>query len=371
MATTALASSGRWLHWLGQQLTNTLQPARYLDPLLEPLDPMWVQGQTPARVLEITQDTDDSCTLTLQPAKRWGGFEPGQHVTLGLEIDGRRYSRTFSLACAPSLWTAEGRIRITIKQAKGGRVTPWIREHLHTGTVISISPAFGEFELPKQPVPLLYIAGGSGITPILSHLEHLAENHYAEPITLLYYVSHARDAIAWARIQTLAEHWPALTARLICTRDPDDGNPDRICAAHLAVWTPDLAGRRCYLCGPQGLMEAAESLLTSQGVEPQAISHTYFAVPQPLTDGQSGGEVNCTGSHQSFLAEPGQTLLEAAEAAGLAPKYGCRMGICHECSCRKTAGQVRNRLTGAISSPGEEPIQLCISEAQGPVDLAL
>ncbi len=64
-------------------------------------------------------------------------------------------------------------------------------------------------------------------------------------------------------------------------------------------------------------------------------------------------------------------MLEIAEAAGLTPRHGCRMGICHQCSCRKTTGTVINRLTGQASGPGEENVQLCISVPRGPVSLDL
>lgn len=62
-----------------------------------------------------------------------------------------------------------------------------------------------------------------------------------------------------------------------------------------------------------------------------------------------------------------RSLLEVAEAAQLKPRYGCRMGICHQCSCRKSEGVVMNTLTGKLSGPGEEAIQLCVSVPQGPV----
>jgi len=70
-------------------------------------------------------------------------------------------------------------------------------------------------------------------------------------------------------------------------------------------------------------------------------------------------------------SEGDATLLEIAEAAGLTPRHGCRMGICHQCSCRKTTGTVINRLTGQTSGPGEETVQLCISVPRGPVSLDL
>ncbi|MFC6684121.1 2Fe-2S iron-sulfur cluster-binding protein [Marinobacter koreensis] len=76
-----------------------------------------------------------------------------------------------------------------------------------------------------------------------------------------------------------------------------------------------------------------------------------------------------TNSDVQVSSEGDANLLEIAEAAGLTPQYGCRMGICHQCSCRKTSGTVINRLTGEVSGPGEENVQLCISVPQGPVSV--
>ena len=74
---------------------------------------------------------------------------------------------------------------------------------------------------------------------------------------------------------------------------------------------------------------------------------------------------------REFSAKAGQSLLDAAEAAGLQPRFGCRRGICRTCQCRKRSGTVRNQLTGQLSGPGEELIQLCISTPQSALELVL
>lgn len=371
MLSVKATKSRQWLPWLGRQLTNSTHPGAYLDPLLTRLNPMWGRGHTPGRIEGIVEETPDSRSFLVRPSRRWSGFSPGQHLTVGLDIDGKTFSRTFSLACSPSLWSQQGLIRVIVKRARRGKVTGWMLDHLRTGDVLTLSGAFGDFQLPEEPRPLLYLAGGSGITPVLSHLEYLSEAAYAEPVTLIYYARTAADAIAWSRIESLEQAWPALTARLICTREPDTGTPNRICAGHLSVWARNIRDRHCFLCGPEGLMEASANLLQSLGAAPEAISRASFFVPRPLAQGGQPGILSCLRSGRRVHTRPGQSLLEAAEGAGLAPKHGCRMGICHQCSCRKISGQVRNRLNGTLSGSGEETIQICISEAQGPVELSL
>ena len=118
-------------------------------------------------------------------------------------------------------------------------------------------------------------------------------------------------------------------------------------------------------------MDLANTLLDQRGVKEQQIHSTFFAPPvqAQLDRGQLGGDVVFTNSNLNVGSEGDASLLEIAEAAGLKPQHGCRMGICHQCSCRKTSGTVVNRLTGKASGPGEETVQLCISVPQGPVTL--
>ncbi|WP_041339322.1 flavin reductase family protein [Marinobacter similis] len=132
----------------------------------------------------------------------------------------------------------------------------------------------------------------------------------------------------------------------------------------------DLSSRDVFLCGPQGLMSLAGELLDAQGVSRDRIHSTYFSAPQTdLGCEELGGKVRFARSNLDVDSSGDAPLLEIAEAAGLTPQHGCRMGICHQCSCRKTSGTVVNRLTGQSSGPGEDTIQLCISIPQGPVAL--
>lgn len=355
------------LQWLGRQLFNREDPAAFFDPLLEQLNPMWVQQYTPAQIKQVINETADTKTLVLKPAKQWAGFYAGQHVNICTEIDGVRYDRTFSLSSSPALWRNQGLITLTIKRLPGGLVTNWIHDHLDTDAVIGLGEAFGEFRLPEIPRPVLFIAGGSGITPILSMLETMAADDYRAPVTLLYYVRTSRDIIAQEKLEALASRYSALTLNVIATHDTDK---PRFLKEQDLQSVPGLKAREVYMCGPGGLMDLAESQLEAQGLKAEYIHKTFFAAPGVALDSDSvGGIVQFTGSELEVSSEGDANILEIAEAAGLSPRHGCRMGICHQCSCRKTSGTVVNRLTGKTSGPGEENIQLCVSVPQGPVSV--
>ncbi|WP_336365982.1 ferredoxin reductase [Marinobacter sp. C2H3] len=358
----------RALHWLGQQLANQSQPAAWLDPLLASINPLWVQAYTPARLEQIIDETHDTRTFVLRPARRWAGFRAGQHVTLGVDIDGTRHQRTFSLSSTPERWAREGRVTLTIKRLPGGRVTNWLHDQARPGQLLALGDAFGDFLLPNASRPLLYIAGGSGITPILSQLATLAARPATERprATLLYFVRSREDVIAHQALDAIAQQLPQLTLTIIAT---DTGGEPRFLRGEDLDTVPGLANREVYLCGPKGLMDLANQQLDDRKVPAGQRHSTFFSAPAPATLDASdlGGDVTFGRSDTRVSTEGDATLLEIAEAAGLSPRHGCRMGICHQCSCRKTEGTVVNRLTGEVSSPGEDTIQLCISVPRGPV----
>ncbi|SFM68645.1 ferredoxin reductase [Marinobacter zhejiangensis] len=365
----SILENSRSIRWLGKQLFNREDPSAFFDPLLSQLDPMMVRQYIPARVIEIFDETADTKTFVLKPATRWPGFGAGQHVNICIEIDGTRHNRTFSLSCSPEQWRQQGTVSLTIKRLPGGRVTNWMHDNLKPGAVLGLGDAFGEFQLPVNPEPLLYIAGGSGITPILSQLESLAGADWRAPVTLLYFVRTQADVIAAEKLYAIQQRWPAFSLNVVTTEDGD--TPQYLSDQHLEQ-VPGVNARRCYLCGPKGLMDLASELLHRRGVTEDRIHSTFFSAPAAaLVSDELGGEVRFSRSELTVSSEGDAALLDIAEAARLSPQSGCRMGICHQCSCRKTSGTVINRLTGKASGPGEESIQLCISIPQGPVTVDL
>jgi ferredoxin len=129
-------------------------------------------------------------------------------------------------------------------------------------------------------------------------------------------------------------------------------------------FTADLIpeGAAVAVCGPPALIDAVRT------ISPSALAETFTPPTLAVTGGAADGTLRFTRTGTTAPIAAG-TLLEQAEAAGLSPEFGCRMGICHTCTCRKTAGAVRNVLTGEISDEEDEDIQLCVSLPEGDVAL--
>lgn len=350
-----------WLHPLNDR--------QALEEILADLDPMWSLGTVRARLIERRTETADTCTLRLQPNRWWRGFKAGQHLSIGVEIDGVRRQRVYSLSSSA---TQGGWIEITVKRQAGGLVSNFLNEQLPLGAVLELGPASGDFNLPA-PLPeagLLLIAAGSGITPMRSLLAELEQrlpaSAAAGSVVLLQVCREPADRIFGAELDALAARWPQL--RILPWYTQTQGRPS---AAQLLATVPDHAQRAAYLCGPAGFMQDLEQHWQQlPGVRPLQLER-FGAAPAQVDEQAAVLQVRGNSAEQSFSSRAGAPLLSEAERAGLTPQYGCRIGICRSCQCRKRSGTVQDLVSGQISSQPNEWIRLCVSSARSDLELDL
>ena len=334
---------------LRSPLVDLLVGPHGIDRYLELVRPTLTVSDARAEVLAVRRQTPRSVTLTIRPNAAWRGFRAGQFLRVGVEIDGVRRTRTYS----PASSEHGAGLELTVTVHPDGLVSGHLREHLTPGAILHLGEAGGDFVLPR-PVPerLVLISGGSGVTPIMSMLRTLRDEGYPGEIDFLHF---ARTASDWL-YRTEVEALRGVRAKFIATRESGGHLHDQIVdtSAYAAV------------CGPPALLEAARDLFP-----PDRLLTETFTPPSLTVSGSAAqGTLRFLRSgHEAPLA--GGTLLEQVEAAGLTPEFGCRMGICHTCTCRKTAGAVRDMRTGAISDEEDEDIQLCVSIPAGDVALQI
>ena len=341
------------------------------------LDRRWAADELRARVVGVVAETHDTKTFLLEPEARWRGHQAGQHVTVSLEIDGVRVRRCYSISSAPT----DRLVTITVKRAAGGRVSSWLHDRLRRGDTIRLSAAAGDFVLPRPaPQTLLFLSGGSGITPIMSMLRDLAGKGPIRDVVLVHYARRREEVIFRAALETLAARHRGLRV-VLCLDDAPDGL-GRFDEARLAALVPDFAKRATYLCGPPGLMARVERMWTQAGASGRLrrerfVARALAALPAveggtaPAADAARDLQVRLLRSNRTRAVKRRGTLLDELERAGERPPHGCRIGICHTCKCQKRVGTVRNLLTGAVSSEPDEDIQLCISVACSDLELGL
>jgi stearoyl-CoA 9-desaturase NADPH oxidoreductase len=348
---------------LKNPLLHPLNDVQALDDLLAQFNPAWSLTRTTARVVEIRDETSDVKTFVLRPNRRWHGHAAGQHVVIECEFDGVRLHRTFSIASAPQ---QQDTIELTVKRMPHGKVTGALHERLRVGDVLALGEAAGHFVLPTRlPERLLMLSAGSGITPVMSMLRDLHRRGHDGRIVFVHVCRTPADAIFAGELRQLAARMPNLRVHWHF-----DSTAGRFDVKSLSRLVPDYSRRHTFLCGPAGFMQTFQQHWQEE--HPDSILQ-YEQFGLPLTPRPAGEpvEIRATRSERLFASTGQQPLLMDAEVAGLQPKYGCRIGICQTCKCRKTSGTVENLLTGKISSEPGEMIQLCISAARSDVTLEL
>jgi stearoyl-CoA 9-desaturase NADPH oxidoreductase len=341
---------------LRSPLVDLLTGPHGVDRYTELVTPTWTAGEARAKIVAVRRQTPRSVTLTLEPNRAFSGFRAGQHINLTVEIDGRRRTRPYSPA------SAEGSafVELTIGRHDGGLVSNYLYEHARTGMVVGLDSVGGDFVLPTQrPRRILFVSGGSGITPVMSMLRTIRDEGSDREVAFIHYARSAQEASY--RDELAVMHGVRVLHGY--TRSTAGSDLDgRFGPEHLAAAMP--SPDAVFVCGPPALVEAVrehcENVLWESFVPP------VFDAPAEA----SGGRVSFTDSGAEIV-DDGRPLLEQAETAGLTPESGCRMGICHSCTRRKTRGAVRNLITGTVSSAEEEDVQICVSVPVGDVDIVL
>ncbi len=329
-----------------------------VDRYLELVNPMWAVEEVRARVVHTQRETEGPepvTTLTLQPTSTWRGFRAGQFVQVGVEIDGARRTRCFSISSSEA--TGDEAFTITVRAHEDGLVSKYLATQARPGLVLHLSQAEGVFTLPDElPDRLLMISGGSGITPLMSMLRTLVDTGYAGHVTFLHYSQGPETTIFRDELRLLSRR-ENIDLLVVHTRH----GGSRFTPAELARVAPDHLSTATFACGPAGLVESVREVY----VDSELLQVEYFKTStlQPDPD-NAEGSVSFARAGRSG-ANTGATLLEQAEALGLTPEYGCRMGICFSCTSRKSEGTVRNVVTGSTSSLPDEDIQICVSQPVG------
>ena len=334
-----------------------------VDRYLEFIDPMLTWRDLRAEVTDIRRRTDRSVTLTLRPTRQWAGHLAGQYVEVGVVIDGVRQRRFYSPANAAG---RAGDIELTVTAHDGGLVSNHLRNDLRVGEVLTLAPAAGEFVLPEQrPDAVVLVSGGSGITPVLSMLRTLVAEGHPGPITFVHYARTPDDVPYAVELDALHRTIAGVDVRLHYTRGDD---AEHFTPEHIADVTGD--GAQVYMCGPAALMDAVREYADTAGFADDVHSEAFTVAPAVIDEDAKGGTVTFAASDVA-AENDGRTILDQAEAAGLTPEYGCRMGICFSCTRVRTSGCTRNVLTGELDAEPDAHIQICVNAPVGDVEIDL
>lgn len=371
-APAVAARAGRFSSRLRTVLDAAVTPLT-VDDILDhfaPLRPGAAVGLQ-GRIESVQAETADAATIVIKPGKDWAGHIPGQYVRVGVDVNGIRLWRTYSLTHGPR---RDGRISITVKAIPGGAVSQHLVHSARAGQMVHLAQAEGDFVLDTSgvgPTKLLLVTAGSGITPVIGMLRNLYNRSNAHSVAgdfdiVLVHSAMSRDEVIFGA--ELRDHAEAGRLRLIERHTDTDG---LLTTADLETEVPDLAERAAYACGPAGLLDTLEAFYADRRL---TLNTERFRAAIVDTDAE-GGTLNFasgTTAPQVVDTDGATPILDAAESAGVLMPSGCRIGICMGCVLPMKSGAVRNLRTGelTVAVPGETnaggvPIQTCISAAAG------
>jgi ferredoxin-NADP reductase len=346
------------LRRLAESAVSPLVPADYLDLIT----PLRSGADLRGRVVAVEAETADAATVRIRPGRSWKGHRAGQYVRIGVDVDGVRQWRAYSLTSLRD--AADGLLSITVKALPEGRVSRYVVRHLERGALIQLDQAAGDFVLPPVlPAQTLFVTAGSGITPVIgmlrNHLDELSDVVVVHSVPAPADMIFAAELRGWAaegRLRLVERH--TVTQGLLTPAD-------------LAEAVPDWRDRETWACGPTGLLDALEQHWS--GADLSGRLHTERFRPVVITEGE-GGTLSFSRQGGVVEADGATPILDAGEAAGVLMPSGCRMGICFGCVVPLTQGAVRDLRNGELITATEGDgvrIQTCVSAAAGPCTIDL
>lgn len=303
--------------------------------------------------------------------------EPGQYVTLSVEIGGERVSRCYTVS-SPS--TRPYSVQLTIKREPDGVVSSWLHDNLRVGDRVELSGPAGEFSTAFHPSErLLLLAGGVGITPMISILESIHD--LAQPVdVVLVHNSRAPEFVAFAgELARIGQDNPHVKVIQAVSHDPDGswlGPVGRLDIGMLRDHVPDLRDREVFICGPDAYMVTAEALLLELGVPATRIHQESFVLAgaediavDPAAEGTH--TVTFAKSGKTATIPDGLTVLDAAKEVGIRIITSCQNGICGTCKTGKISGDVDIAHNGGIRQREIDngKILACCTRPRGPVTI--
>ncbi len=346
-------------------LARTLTTPLLADDYIALVNPEWSTREMTGTIVRKQPETEDAATVVISPSSPWPGHEPGQYLRLGVEINGIRHWRAYTITSDPE--HPEGLISVTIKRAEGGMLSPFFVDRTGPGARVFLGAVEGQFLLP-DPLPdrLLMISAGSGITPIWSMLRELDRRDFDGDVFHLHGARTAQDMIFGAHLRAMHERRGGYT--LYEHHSKEKG---RVRSADLDELIGNWREREAFLSGPREMIDALEEHWGLEGDAERLHTERFQPLIGEGTEDVGGGAVRFRVTDCVAACEPGVSVLVGGERAGAMLPFGCRMGICHTCVGRLRVGRVRDLRTGEIEGEAGEMVRTCVTAPDGEIEIDL
>jgi ring-1,2-phenylacetyl-CoA epoxidase subunit PaaE len=317
----------------------------------------------PLKVRRVTPDTAEAVVVSFEVPEELRpvfGFTQGQYLTLRKEIDGQDLRRSYSICAGVD----DGELRVGVRKVRGGVFSNWINESLKPGDTISVMAPQGRFFVPIEPQARRHhvgIAGGSGITPILSIMKTVLAREPGSRFTLIYGNRSLKSTMFKEELEDLKDRYMTrLVLHHVFSDEHTDAplnmglmNRDKL-GDFLRTVVPAASIDHAFVCGPFQMNDEAEAALLAAGVPEDRIHIERFGVPQQPAVGAVMHEpkpgdaevakvviVRDGLQREITFTRDQPSILDCASAAGLEVPFSCTSGVCGTCRAKLVEGQVR------------------------------
>jgi ring-1,2-phenylacetyl-CoA epoxidase subunit PaaE len=315
------------------------------------------------RVKSVVPDTDEAVIVSFDVPDELADtfhFTQGQHLTLREKIDGAEQRRSYSICAGLD----DGELRVGIRKVPGGLFSTWVHEQLQPGRAIDVMAPEGRFFVPLDPAAsrhYLGIAGGSGITPILSIMKTVLAREPHSRFTLIYGNRRQKSTMFKEELEDLKNRYlTRLVLHMVFSQEQMDSalNSGRIGREKIGEFLEYLVDPKtidhAFVCGPHGVNDEAEAALLAAGVPAERVHIERFGIPVPAGSAPARPVMREGDAAQAHIAiqRDGITreiefraehpsILDAAADAGLEVPFSCKSGVCCTCRAKLIEGQVR------------------------------
>ncbi|WP_133645336.1 hybrid-cluster NAD(P)-dependent oxidoreductase [Paraburkholderia flava] len=318
---------------------------------------------------QVRQETHDVKSFFFRsPQGRAFAFEPGQFITLELEIDGETINRCYTISSSP---TRPHTISITVKRVPGGKVSNWLHDNLQAGASVRVLGPSGEFTCARHPArKYLFLSAGSGVTPLMSMSRAHHELSEDRDIVFVHSARTPDDIIFSRELDLIASNQSNFRTSFVCERVGPRTNWHGVTGfltlPLLKAIAPDFLEREIFTCGPAPYMQAVRALLADGGFDVAHYHEESFSfetltasAPEVVIDTPASGDVSADVTQQTFTVSftrsnreitcgSGQHVLEAARQAGVRLPASCTQGMCGTCKVKLVSGEVDMKHNGGI-----------------------
>lgn len=316
-------------------------------------------------------------------------FAPGQYLNVRVEVSGAREMRCYTIASSP---TQRDHVEITVKREEHGVVSRHLHDVVKLGDAVDVEGPNGTFVFTGHEADsVVLIAGGVGITPMMSIIRYLCDRCWPGEIFLIYACKSSRDFVFQAELAQLERRNAKLqvVASMERTEGTDWMGPrGRITQDLLVQSVPNLTSRRIHICGPPGMMDAVTSILTALGIPRDHIKTEAFGAPggpskapttiasivSPPAAAAAASEaplVTFTRANKMARIHGGKTVLELAEEIGVDIDFQCRIGVCGRCKVKLAAGEVSMAVQDALDDADKKNGIVLACQAKPKTDVSI